>query len=187
MKLLLSLYLQNKDLLEEKQCQASTEKKKNMKWKEMADHINSEGSGAGRTVAHLKKKIRDMKYNSKTYFDEKKNPKTGGGKGLKKLWYYNTILDQIFGNESDILHGIRGEPVWDLLCLFYILSLPLCVCLCVCVCVCECTFIHCREYMLTIHLVCKFCLVLVISWLIANKDLLKRFHSIGASADLDSV
>ena len=35
-KLLLSLYLQNKDLLEEKHCQASTEKKKNMKWKEMA-------------------------------------------------------------------------------------------------------------------------------------------------------
>ena len=59
--------------------------KKNMKWKEMADHISSEGSGAGRTVAHLKKKIRDIKYNVKAYFDEKKYPKTGGGNGLKKI------------------------------------------------------------------------------------------------------
>lgn len=47
-----------------------------------------------------------MKQQAKKWVDSMKRPKTGGGKGPRKPWYVDTVLDHIIGSAT--LHGIDG-------------------------------------------------------------------------------
>lgn len=90
LRTLISLYIEKKILLEHKHAPAVTEQKKKKIWKEIVDAVNACGSGQTRTIDQLKKKIADCKRNARDWVNESKRPKTGGGKGKKKMWYYPT-------------------------------------------------------------------------------------------------
>ena len=104
---LLSLYIQNKDLLEARHSIVATEQNKARAWASIAQTLNT-SSSEKKTVEQLKKKIRDMKQQSRKFVDMMKKPKTGGGKGPRKPWYVDTVLDHIIGNNSATLNGIDG-------------------------------------------------------------------------------
>jgi hypothetical protein len=118
-KQLLSYYVQHKDLLEGKHCTAVTEQKKKVTWVSIIDAINAGGNGSKKTVEGAKKKIGDMKRFARQWRDSLKRPKTGGGKGKKKLWYYDIVLDQIIGERSSTHDGVPGRTTFGTFLTFF--------------------------------------------------------------------
>ena len=107
LRALLSMYVENADILQAKFNNNITIKREMAVWDTIAEAVSALGISR-RGVQDVRKKWMDLKSAALQFRSATKHPKTGGGKRPDEPWFVRQVLD-VLGEGSALLEGVFGE------------------------------------------------------------------------------